>query len=227
MTKEEYLNKSNAILISLKNTIESFYTLYNSLDDDKETQKQDLLRAIILFSCSGIDSIVKQLVNDTLDYVIEHDEGAFNQFKNYTEKKLILKNESGINSKLFAELFTCGNPKQTLADALKKDLTSNSLQSADELLKVGSVFNIETANLVNGKKEHEKLRKIFIVRNQITHEMDVDMTASDFKMRDRTYKEIKDYYEFIVSFIEKFIELISEKLDDTSKVDEFEQIISL
>ncbi len=227
MTKEEYLNKSKAILISLKNTIESFYTLYDSLDDDKETQKQDLLRAIILFSCSGIDSIVKQLVNDTLDYVIEHDEGAFNQFKNYTEKKLILKNEAGINSKLFAELFTCGNPKQTLIDVLKKDLTSNSLQSADELLKVGSVFNIETANLVNGKDEHEKLRKVFIVRNQITHEMDVDMTALDFKMRDRTYDEIKDYSEFIISFIEKFIELISEKLDDTSEVDEFEQIVSL
>lgn len=227
MTKEEYLNKSNAILISLKSTIESFYTLYNSLDDDKENQKQDLLRAIILFSCSGIDSIVKQLVNDTLDYVIEHDEGAFNQFKNYTEKKLILKNEAGINSKLFAELFTCGNPKQTLIDVLKKDLTSNSLQSADELLKVGSVFNIETANLVNGKEEHEKLRSVFIVRNQITHEMDVDMTASDFKMRDRTYEEINDYSEFIIKFIEKFIELISEKLDDTSEVDEFEQIVSL
>ena len=227
MIKEEYLNKSNTILISLKKTIESFYTLYNSLDDDKETQKQDLLRAIILFSCSGIDSIVKQLVNDTLDYVIEHDEGAFNQFKNYTEKKLILKNEAGINSKLFAELFTCGNPKQTLIDVLKKDLTSNSLQSADELLKVGSVFNIETANLVNGKEEHEKLRKIFTVRNQITHEMDVDMTAPNFKMRDRTYDEIKDYSEFIINFIENFIELISEKLDDTSEVDEFEQIVSL
>lgn len=227
MSKEEYLHKSNAILTSLKKTIKSFYTLYNSLDDDKETQKQDLLRAIILFSCSGIDSIVKQLVNDTLNYVIEHDEGAFNQFKNYTEKKLILKNESGINSKLFAELFTCDNPKQTLIDVLKKDLTSNSLQSADELLKVGSVFNIETANLVNGKQELEKLKKIFIVRNQITHEMDVDMTVPEFKMRDRTYEEIKDYSEFIIGFVAKFIELISEKLDDTSKVDEFEQIISL
>lgn len=227
MKKEEYLNKSNTILVSLKKTVESFYALYNSLDDDKETQKQDLLRAIILFSCSGIDSIVKQLVNDTLDYVIEHDEGAFNQFKSYTEKKLILKNEVGINSKLFAELFTCGNPKQTLIDALKKELTSNSLQSADELLKVGSIFNIETANLVTGREEHEKLRRIFIVRNQITHEMDVDMTASNFKMRDRTYEEIKVYSEFIMNFIERFIELISEKLDDTSKVDEFEQIVSL
>ena len=182
----------------------------------------------IVATANGVSARCKVTVtDDTLDYVIEHDEGAFNQFKNYTEKKLILKNEAGINSKLFAELFTCGNPKQTLIDVLKKDLTSNSLQSADELLKVGSVFNIGTANLVNGKEEHEKLRRVFIVSNQITHEMDVDMTALDFKMRDRTYEEINDYSEFIINFIEKFIELISEKLDDTSEVDEFEQIVSL
>lgn len=225
--KEQFLSKSNTILQSLKNTIDSFYTLFDTLNDDKETQKQDLLRAIILFSCSGIDSIVKQLINDTLDYVIEHDEGAFNQFKNYTEKKLTLKNEIGINSKLFAELFTCGNPKKTLIDVLKKDLTSNSLQSADELLKVGSVFNIETAKLVNGKEAHDKLRKIFIARNQITHEMDVDMMAPDVRMRDRTLEETKDYSEYIINLADKFIELVSEKLDDTSEVDEFEQIISL
>lgn len=227
MTKEEYLNKSNTILISLKNTIESFYTLYDSLDDDKENQKQDLLRAIILFSCSGIDSIVKQLVNDTLDYVIEHDEGAFNEFKKHTERKLTLKSETGINTKLFAELFTCENPKKTLIDVLKKDLTSNSLQSSEELLKVGSVFNIETAKLVPQKEELDKLKNVFMARNQITHEMDVDMDAPDFKMRNRTYEEIRKYSTFIIGFIEKFIELVSEKLDDTSEVDEFEQIVSL
>ena len=110
---------------------------------------------------------------------------------------------------------------------LKKDLTSNSLQSAEELLKVGSVFNIETAKLVPQKEELDKLKNVFTVRNQITHEMDVDMEAPDFKMRNRTYDEIKDYSEFVINFIEKFIELVSEKLDDTSEVDEFEQIVSL
>ena len=179
--KEELLNKTNTILQSLQNTIDSFYNLYDSLDFDKGSQKQDLLRAIILFSCSGTDAIVKQLINDTLGYVIEHDEGAFNEFKSYTEKKLMIKNETGINAKLFAELFTCENPKKTLIDVLKKDLTSNSLQSADELLKVGSVFNIETAKLVNGRSEHDKLKNIFIARNQITHEMDVDMSSPYFK----------------------------------------------
>ena len=82
---KEQLSKSNAILQSLKNTIASFYDLFDTLSDDKEQQKQDLLRAILLFSCSGIDSIVKQLVNDALDYVIEHDEGAFNEFKKHTQ----------------------------------------------------------------------------------------------------------------------------------------------
>ena len=224
---KEQLSKSNAILQSLKNTIASFYDLFDTLSDDKEQQKQDLLRAILLFSCSGIDSIVKQLVNDALDYVIEHDEGAFNEFKKHTERKLTIKSETGINTKLFADLFTCENPKKTLIDVLKKDLTSNSLQSAEELLKVGSVFNIETAKLVPQKEELDKLKNVFTVRNQITHEMDVDMEAPDFKMRNRTYDEIKDYSEFVINFIEKFIELVSEKLDDTSEVDEFEQIVSL
>jgi len=225
--KEELLNKTNTILQSLQNTIDSFYNLYDSLDFDKGSQKQDLLRAIILFSCSGTDAIVKQLINDTLGYVIEHDEGAFNEFKSYTEKKLMIKNETGINAKLFAELFTCENPKKTLIDVLKKDLTSNSLQSADELLKVGSVFNIETAKLVNGRSEHDKLKKIFIARNQITHEMDVDMSSPYFKMRERTFEDTKDYSEYLINFIKKFIQLVSEKLDDTSEVNELDQIVSL
>ena len=224
---KEQLNKSNAILQSLKNTIASFYNLFDTLDEDREQQKQDLLRAILLFSCSGIDSIVKQLVNDALDYVIEHDEGASNEFKKHIERKLTIKSETGINTKLFTELFTCDNPKKALIDVLKKDLTSNSLQSAEELLKVGSVFNIETAKLVPQKEKIDKLKNVFIARNQITHEMDVDMEAPSFKMRNRTYAEIKDYSEFIIKFIENFIELVSKKLDDTSKVDEFEQIVSL
>lgn len=227
MKKEDYLNKANDILTSLKNTIASFYTLYDTLTDEQENQKQDLLRAIILFSCSGIDSIVKQLVHDTLDYVIEHDEGAFNQFKAFTAKKLTEKNETGINSNLFADLFTCENPKQTLKDVLKKELTSNSLQSSDELLKVGAYFNIKSDNLVKGREMHKKLRNIFIARNQITHEMDVDMTSPIFKMRNRTYEEINDYSNFMIDLAEKYIELVSKKLDDTSEVNEFEQIVSL
>ena len=225
--KEALLNKSNAILKSVENTIESFYILYNSLDESKEKQKQDLLRSIILFSCSGIDAIVKQLITDTLDYVIEHDEGAFNNFKKFVENKLSEKKDMTINSKLLADLFTCKNPQKTLIDLLKRDLSNNSLQSAEELLKVGSYFNIDTANLVKGKSQIEKLKEIFIARNQITHEMDVNMNVPTFELRERTIEEVNDYSECILSLSKNYIKLVSEKLEDTSEINEIDQIASL
>ena len=91
----DMLTKSNMILESLKNTINSFFNLYNISGNEEE--KQNILRAIIIFSCSGVDAIVKQLINDTLEYVIEHDEGAFNQFKQFSTKKIQNKSETNYN----------------------------------------------------------------------------------------------------------------------------------
>ena len=224
---EEFLNKSRLILQSLNESISSFYDLYDSLSDDDDNQRQDLLRAIILFSCSGIDAIVKQLVNDTLELVIVRDEGAFTQFKNFTEKKIVTKNDAGYDSKLLATLFTCDNPKSVLIDLLKRELTCNSLQSADELLKVGSYFNIETNSLEQNKTELDELKTIFRVRNQITHEMDVDMGAVDFQRRERTREEIKRYSDHIISLAEKFINLVGEKLNNATIVSELEQLMSI
>ena len=134
------LTKSNMILESLKNTINSFFNLYNISGNEEE--KQNILRAIIIFSCSGVDAIVKQLINDTLEYVIEHDEGAFNQFKQFSTKKI--QNKSETNYNLLTELLVSEHPRKILISSLKNELTQNSLQSAEELFRVASYFNIET-----------------------------------------------------------------------------------
>jgi hypothetical protein len=47
---------------------------------DKE---QDLLRAMVAFAASGLDSMVKQLIRDTLEKVIERSPGAMRNFKQY------------------------------------------------------------------------------------------------------------------------------------------------
>lgn len=95
--------------------------------------------------------------------MIKKDEGAVNKFKNFVEKKI--KNGSvDNNSKLLSEIFISdNNPKEILINILKKELTANSLQNADELFKVASFFNIETTNI-------EKMREIFNERNLIAHE---------------------------------------------------------
>ena len=182
---------SKIILQTAKDTVESFFKMYEEIDDN-ENKKQDLLRAIILFSCSGIDAVIKQLINDALETIIMIDDGAENNFKSFVEKK-IKNNIENNNSKLLSEIFTSDKkPKETLIQVLKKELTANSLQSAEELSRVASFFNIKTMNI-------EDIKKVFYVRNQITHEMDIDMDSEKFlnwqniilKMLIKNYKRNK------------------------------------
>lgn len=78
---------SKNILQTAENTIASFFEIYEDIEDKDIDKKQDLLRAIILFSCSGIDAVIKQLINDALEIIITIDEGADNNFKAFVEKK--------------------------------------------------------------------------------------------------------------------------------------------
>ena len=211
--KEDKLKKANAILKKLKETLNSFSEIYDSLKNDE--QKQNILRAKLLFSCSGVDSIVKQLILDTLEEIISLDEGALNQLKKYAERKLGEKD--GKNTKLISELFVCENPKKTLISMLKEDLTRNSLQSSEELLKVAAMFNIETSKIEDNV---DYLKKIFYIRNQITHEMDVDMSSEEFILRYREKDDFDKYSEHMVSLITKFIDSIKDKLENNDKIEE-------
>ncbi len=195
---------SKIILQTAKDTVESFFEMYEEINDN-ENKKQDLLRAIILFSCSGIDAVIKQLINDALETIIIIDDGAENNFKSFVEKK-IKNNIENNNSKLLSEIFTSDKkPKETLIQVLKKELTANSLQSAEELSRVASFFNIKTMNI-------EDIKKVFYVRNQITHEMDIDMDSENLNRRVRNKEQVKEYSRKIFELAEHYIKDVDKKL---------------
>lgn len=201
----QYTKNSRKILNTTKETIESFFKIYEELNKQEKNRKQDLLRAVVLFACSGIDAVIKQLISDTLEEIIKRDEGAQKNFKNYIEKKIKNNNES-YNSKLLSEIFSSDDkPKDTLIRILKNELKANSLQSAEELSKVASFFNVETPNI-------EKIKEVFIVRNQITHEMDIDMSSKSIIRRKRNKSEIMDYSKRIVRLAENYIKSVETKL---------------
>ena len=118
----------------------------------------------------------------------------------------------------------CENPRKILISVLKKELTQNSLQSAEELFRVASYFNIETKKL---EPDDKKLREIFKVRNQITHELDVDMTSSEFTLRNREKSKVKEYSDHLLKLSENFIKLVSAILIEKEAIDEVSQIEDL
>ena len=202
----KYSENSRKILDTTKETILSFFEIYKEIKVEENAKQQDLLRAIILFSCSGIDAVIKQLINDTLEEIIKKDEGAQSYFKNYIEKK-IKNNNDVYNSKLLSEIFISDEkPKDTLIRILKRELMANSLQSAEELSRVAAYFNIETTDI-------DKIKEVFVVRNQITHEMDIDMSSEVIIRRNRNKEDIKEYSDRIIKLAEHYIKSIENKLE--------------
>ena len=191
-------NKSQKILDTLKRNVESFRKMLDIAEDD--LTKQNILRAIILFSCSGIDAIVKQLVLETLEPIIERDEGAQEQLKKFTEREL----KNNTNYSLLADLFTARNSRKALIELLKQDLTFNSLQSSEQLFRVASYFNINTDKLLYGTSK-SILNEVFSTRNIIVHQMDLALDKSDVEYYQHEIEEVNKYYNAIITVSQNFI----------------------
>jgi len=168
---------------------------------------QDLLRAALVFAAAGVDALVKQLVRDTLPSIVDQDIGARQQFREYVKTALLRKEQLDID--LLADVLLADNGTEQLKAKLCRDLTSNSLQSHEQLLKVASFFAITPASLVVTIPE---LKAAFAVRNQISHEMDVDIQGTTRKRRSRKFSNMKAEAEKLITVGLAFYNSVAQRL---------------
>jgi predicted GTPase len=114
------------------------------------------------------------------------------------------------NSKLLAKVLVDHHPRKSLIQELVMDLTSSSLQSKEELLKVASYFNIPSLELTN---DFDLLSTIFDARNQIVHEMDIDFSQTNWKRRSRTRADMLKYTNEILRVAKVFLQKVDTKLN--------------
>jgi hypothetical protein len=173
--------------------------------------EQDLLRAMLVFACSGLDAVVKQLVRDALPSVIDKDEGARLQFQKFIERKLKKggdEKDRQLDTGLIASVMAGRDPKKQLYDLLRADLTADSLQSKDQLLKVASYFAIQKDEVI---KADDATKEAFAARNQIIHEMDVHLDGQK-KRRQRATDKMVSYSETILAIAVDFLIAVEGKL---------------
>jgi hypothetical protein len=203
--------------------ISNFHRLYvDSQNTGTETAThgdQDLLRAMLLFACSGLDAVVKQLVQDALPKVLDHDEGAQREFKKFAERRLkraqsVDEPEKGTAGQTFtdvrflAELLVSFNPRSQLISALTNFLVSDSLQSRDQLLRVAAHFALTKDDVM---KNDRVTKEAFDARNQITHEMDIDLPSGKGR-RERHYGTMVGWSVNIALVSSDFIEKTAMKM---------------
>jgi hypothetical protein len=175
-------------------------------------EEQDLLRAMLAFACAGLDSMAKQLIRDALSQVIIKDEGAAAMFFERTKKTLYKENI--LNTDLLLQSIMTESPREVLLQDLVRELTSESLQSADELFRVASYFNIASKDLAPDPRE---LRRIFKIRNEIAHEMDIDFTQPNRNRHPRARDNMIDDVNVIFNVAKAFLEKTDQKLVGPNK----------
>ncbi len=169
--------------------------------------EQDFLRAMLVFASSGLDSMTKHLVRDSLRVVIRADKGALANFKAHVRRRLYRDNS--LNAELLVEAIVADDPMEILIDGLVVELTSASLQSSEQLFKVASYFDVATNRICANQA---LLTEVFRVRNEIAHEMDVDFAQPNRSRRPRPQERMIAYANELFSVGSSLLACVNEKV---------------
>ncbi len=165
-------------------------------------QDQDVLRAMLLFACAGLDAAVSHLMRDCAKSILPRSQKLQAEVETFVRKKLGSELEG--TKYLLKMLRESNTPIDDLVVAdLIQSLTEHSLQSHAELLRLCSYFEIDENPL---KKDIIDLRKVFQARNLVAHEMDINFEPSN---RSRTVRRRDEMVEFTNQVIKVANDLIA------------------
>ncbi|MEW6249877.1 MAG: HEPN domain-containing protein [Planctomycetota bacterium] len=169
--------------------------------------EQDLLRAALVFAAAGLDSMVKQLVRDALQKVISKDKGAKAQFTDFVQSRL--RRQEQVDLRFLAEAICAGDPTIHLQEELKRELTGFSLQSKDQLLRAAAYFAIPADEI---GEDMNRLKTVFEARNQIAHEMDIQLGQRNRGRRQRKYDTMRAHTILVLTTAVAFYTAVAKRL---------------
>ena len=228
-----FLKNSQTVFGHAVNSVSSFYTIYQKIRKGSGAgstthEEQDLLRAMLVFACSGLDAVVKQLIKDVLPEIINRDiegKGARQEFRKFVERRMkrvnlcegdekVSKEEKipALDTNFIAHVLTSNEPKTALLSFLQDYLLGDSLQSRDQLLKAAAHFAITRDQVL---ADPETTKTAFDIRNNIIHEMDVDLSTKgqgQKKRRVRGAPDMVKYCENVLNIGVCFINVVTERI---------------
>jgi len=210
--------KDSLLILSYTQAVsESFLNAYINLRKGKRGGtsdiEQDLLRAMLVFAAAGLDSMIKKLIKDVLKTAIDLNDEIKMQLENFTIQKLKTKDadlgQQILDIKFISSVITDHSPRNVLIKKWIEDLTSGSLQSKEELFKVAAAFAIKPEEIIENMK---KIESVFKIRNQIVHEMDINLNAQNRKRFQRKASDMVDFTNAILNVAERFLLAVEKRL---------------
>lgn len=219
ITKKDLQNsllgdETYAILVKSHETCNHFLAIYDVLNEPKgkpTDKNQDLLRAMLVFSSSALDVILKSLIRNNLKNCIEKRVLSKENFGKFVRRSVgnNVPSKNYINLDFLAEILTEEKGRDLLIKKYIENSISDSLQSKSKIIEISNFlgFYIEKSEKINIKTFDE----VFKVRNEIIHQMDVSRNDKDRRKRiQRKRDDLIDCTNKIFLLIEFFILNINE-----------------
>ena len=209
------LRSSHLVLAHTRSTVSSFLQAFEDRQSERgrgapADHDYDLLRAMLVFACSGLDSMIKHAIRDALPTVIDRVDGAEDNFRGFVEKQL--PRDGRLATGLLSRILTARDPRAALVEELVRDLTGRSLQSKDQILRAGSFFDLRSQELVD---DMDLFDDIFRARNQIAHEMDIDFEQPRRNRARRQKQQMVRFTSAVLACAAKFLAGVDAKLSAT------------
>jgi hypothetical protein len=177
-------------------------------------QEQDILRAMLVMACAGLDAALKQLIRDTLPLVVKASPDAQIELEKFTERQLRGEDEIGTNVKYLAHILAGSSTYSRLIESYIDALTGDSLQSVDQLFKALAALGIQANSVDLDKKLYQP---IFVARNKIIHELDIDLDGQQRKRNMRGVDEMIKWTDLILGLTRRIIESVDKLIPSPSK----------
>ena len=182
---EDKLKKAALIFEYTHASASSLFETFDQVKEDRGNprgilteKEQDILRAALVMTCAGIDGALKQGIRDCLPQLLEDDNSVKEGFEKYIRKRLSNDDnsfENGSGTKFLSQILVDKKgPRDRLIEEYILYLTGGSLQSYEEVLRTVSALGISQKVI---QSHIPKLREIFLIRNRIIHELDIDFDA--------------------------------------------------
>lgn len=175
-------------------------------------QEQDILRAALVMCCAGVDAALKQAIRDCFEHLLEKSKTVREGFEKFIRKRISGEGdvlELAAGAKFLALVLAERDPRTKLIEEYIRELTGDSLQSVDEVLRTTAALGLESKSL---GLDLPRLREIFVIRNKVIHELDIDLNAPKRKRKVRSQADLLDNSDFMLGTIKKLLEALDKTL---------------
>jgi hypothetical protein len=212
--------RASKVLEQARNSVNGFLTAFDTVRQARNAkgnptdEEQDLLRAALVFSAAGLDSVLKELIKGAIRALAATDPEVKGELETFVQRQLRGESEEPDTiggRKFLARVLVSARPQDRLIDEYVIELTGSSLQSPDQLVRASKALGLQPASVGVDPKE---LRTIFEARNKIIHELDVNLerTAARRNQNSRRRPDLESWSSKLLEIAEQLVGGVNRKL---------------